>query len=299
MRQRSALRNWLEYVLARLVLATLAWTPRPLAERLARGYTALLDLALPRLRRVARRNLELAFPEAAPAERERIIDGVFGSLARLLLALARFPRIGPANVSGWIRYEGFEHFEEALRRGKGVLFATAHLGNWELSAYAHGLMAAPMHVVARPLDNPKIDAFVERRRTFRGNRVIQKKDSARAILRALARNEAVGILIDQNSSLEEGAFVDFFGVPACANLGFAKIAARSGAAVIPGFALWIEAERRYVLRFLPPVEISGDALADTQRLQKIVEDVVRRHPDQWLWIHRRWKTRPPGQPPLY
>jgi KDO2-lipid IV(A) lauroyltransferase len=299
LRRRSALRNWLEYLLACFLLATLAWTPRPLAERLARLYTRLLDLALPRLRRVARTNLALAFPESSPSERERIIDGVFRSLARLLVALARFPRIGRRNVSQWIRYEGFEHFEEGLRRGRGVLFATAHLGNWELSAYAHGLMAAPMHVVVRPLDNPKIDALVERLRTLGGNRVIQKKDFARAILRALGRNEAVGILIDQNSSLDEGAFVDFFGVPACANLGFAKIAAHSGATVIPGFALWLESERRYVLRFYPPVEMTGDAWADTQRLQKIIEGVIRQFPDQWLWIHRRWKTRPPGEPPLY
>lgn len=289
----------MEYLLARFLLATLEWTPRAVAEPLARLYVGLVDLALPRLRRVARRNLELASPKLGPNDRERIIDGVFRSLARLLVALARFPRIDRTNISEWIRYEGFEHFQEGLRRGKGVLFATAHLGNWELSAYAHGLMAVPMHVVARPLDNPKIDALVERLRTLRGNRVIQKKDSARAILRALGRNEAVGILIDQNSSLDEGAFVDFFGVPACASLGFAKIAARSGATVIPGFALWMEAERRYVLRFLPPVEITGDAVADTQRLQKIIEAMIREFPDQWLWIHRRWKTRPPGEPPLY
>lgn len=270
-----------------------------MAERLARLYVRLLDAALPRLRRVARRNLELALPEVTPAERERIAAGVFQSIARLLVAVARLPRIGRTNVSEWIGYEGFGHFEEGLRRGRGVLFATAHLGNWELSAYAHGLMTVPMHVVVRPLDNPKIDALIERRRTMGGNSIIQKKDFARGILRALARNEAVGILIDQNSSLEEGAFVDFFGVPACANLGVAKIAAHSGATVIPGFALWSEAARRYVLRFYPPVEMTGDAVADTQRLQKIIEDVIRRHPDQWLWIHRRWKTRPPGQPPLY
>jgi KDO2-lipid IV(A) lauroyltransferase len=299
LRRRSALRNWLEYLPARFLLATLAWTPRRVAELLALLYARLLDLGMPRLRRVARRNLELAFPKATPEERERIIDGVFRSLARLLVALARFPRIDRTNVGEWIRYEGFEHFEEGRRRGKGVLFATAHLGNWELSAYAHGLMAAPMHVVVRPLDNPLIDALVERLRTLRGNRVIQKKDFARAILRALGRNEAVGILIDQNSSLEEGAFVDFFGTPACANLGFAKIAAHSGATVIPGFALWLEAERRYVLRFYPPVEMTGDAVADTRRLQKIIEDVIRQYPDQWLWIHRRWKTRPPGEAPLY
>ncbi|MCW5980585.1 MAG: lysophospholipid acyltransferase family protein [Bryobacteraceae bacterium] len=299
MRSRSSLRNWLEYFGVRVILASLEWTPLPLARGLARLYVGMLDRAMPRLRRIALRNLELAFPENPEAERARIADGVFRSIARSLVAFARLPRIDRTNVGQWIRYDGFEHFEEGMRRGRGVLFATAHLGNWELSAVAHGLMAAPIRVVGRPLDNPLIDRLVERRRTLCGNRVIQKKDYARGILRALANNEAVGILIDQNSSLEDGVFVNFFGVPACAGTGFAKIAAHSGAAVVPGFALWIEQERRYVLRFSPPVEITGDAAEDTRRLQATLEQVIREYPDQWLWIHRRWKTRPAGAPPIY
>jgi KDO2-lipid IV(A) lauroyltransferase len=156
-----------------------------------------------------------------------------------------------------------------------------------------------MHVVVRPIDNPKIDALVERRRASSGNFLIEKKEAARAILQALKRNEAVGILIDQNSTLDQGVFVDFFGVPACAGVAFAKLAAHSGATVIPGFALWVAKEKRYVLRFYPPVEITGNAEADTRRLQKVLEAVIREYPDQWLWIHRRWKTRPPGEAPLY
>jgi len=292
LRRRSALRDTLEYWIALLVLKSLEVSPRSFAERLARFYACLLDLALPRLRRTALRNLEMAMPQLGRDERRRLVDGVFRSIARLLLAFARFPRIARDNVSEWIRCEGREHYEEGLRRGRGILFATAHLGNWELSAFAHALLAAPMHVVVRPLDNPKIDALVESRRTLLGNRIIEKKDAARGILRALAANEAVGILIDQNASLEEGVFVDFFGVPACANAGFAKIAARSGATVIPGFALWSESERRYVLRFYPPVEMTGDTVEDTRRLQRQLENVIREYPDQWLWIHRRWKTRP-------
>lgn len=299
MRRRSSLRNWIEYCGVRLILTSLEWPPLPLAYALARLYAALLDRAMPRLRRIALRNLELAFPDMREAERAAIADGVFRSIARSLAAFARLPRINRTNVGEWIRYDGFEHFQEGKRRGRGVLFATAHLGNWELSAVAHALLAAPMHVVARPLDNPLIDRLVERRRTLCGNRVIPKKDYARGILRALANNEAVGILIDQNSSLEEGVFADFFGVPACAAAGFAKIAAHSGAAVVPGFALWAEDERSYVLRFYPPVEITGDAADDTRRLQAKLEEVIREYPDQWLWIHRRWKTRPPGEPPIY
>ncbi len=295
LKQRSAIRNTLEYWLALSLLKSLEHAPRPVAERLARSYTALLDLALPRLRRVAIRNLALAMPDKTEAERNEIANGVFRSVARLLVAFANFPKINRENVSAWIRYEGYEHFERALRCGRGVLFATAHLGNWELSAFAHALISGPMSVVVRPLDNPYIDALVERRRALAGNRPIFKKDFARTILKALAANEAVGILIDQNATADSGAFVEFFGAAACAGTGFAKIAAHSGAAVIPGFALWSEEERRYVLRFYPPVEMTGDAAHDTQTLQTRLEEVIRAYPDQWLWIHRRWNTRPPGQ----
>ena len=293
MSHRSRVRNGIEYGLALGVVKSLEWAPAPLADALARGYARLLDLAIPRLRRVANQNLSMALPAANHAE---IVDGVFRSIARLLVAFAKFPSIRRENLDRWIRWEGREHFDAAIRAGRGVLFATAHLGNWELSAYAHALLAAPMNVVVRPLDNPLIDALVERRRALSGNRPIFKKDFARAILKALAANEAVGILADQNASLDSGVFVDFFGVPACASTGLAKLAAHSGAVVIPGFALWEEAERRYVLRFYPPVPMTGDVTRDTQAVQKRIEAVIREYPDQWLWIHRRWKTQPPTAP---
>ncbi len=277
----------------RFVLATLAYAPRPLANALSRCYTRLFDMLIPRLRRVAIRNLELAgMPQACA-------DEVYRSIARLLVSFARFPRINRQNISEWIRYEGFEHFEEAMRRGKGVLFATGHLGNWELSAYAHALLTAPMHVVVRPLDNPTIDNFVERFRGLSGNDILSKRDFVRPMMKALGRNEAVGILVDQNASLDEGVFVDFFGHKACVSPSFAKLAARTGATVIPGFAVWSENEGRYILKFYPPVEISGDAEADTQRIQSALEHAIREHPGQWLWLHRRWKTRPAGEKDIY
>ena len=296
---RSDSRAQLEYRLAQAVVLSLERTPRVLAWPLARLYAGLLDFALPRLRRVAVFNLALVLPELSTAERQRIVDGVFRSIARLLLVFSRFPRLTRDNVAEWIRLDAFEHVETARQRGRGILFATAHLGNWELSAFAYALLVEPMHVVVRPLDNQRIDALVERRRTLSGNHLIQKKEFARGILKALAANQAVGILADQNSTPDEGVFVDFFGVPACASTGLARLAAHSQAAVIPGFALWSEKERRYVLRFYPPVEITGHIQADTQRIQSQLESVIRQYPDQWLWIHRRWKTHPPGQPDLY
>ncbi len=287
--------TFIEYLIAQFVLWSLAHSP----PGLARFYANVLDLAVPRLRRTARRNLELAYPDKTPAEREAIIDEVFHSIARLLYAFARFPQINRKNISDWIRYEGLENYLEAKKAGRGILIATAHFGNWELSAFAHALMTEPMHVMIRPLDNPSVDRLVEQRRQLSGNQLISKRDAARAVLRALQSNQAVGILIDQNTSADEGVFVYFFGTRACANTGFAKLAAHTGASVIPGFAVWNESERRYVLRFYPPVPMTGEATQDTQNLHAKLEEVIREHPGQWLWIHRRWKTRPPDEPSLY
>lgn len=289
----------MEYAAARAVLFTLARGSRQRAEKRARRYVALLGRFIPRLRRTAFRNLELAMPGLSRTEQERIVEGSFLSIARILVAMSRFSTIGPKNISEWIRYEGFEHFEQSIARGKGVLFATAHLGNWELSAFAHAIMARPMSFVVRALDNPKIDAEVTGLRSLSGNQVIEKRDFARGILRALHRNEAVGILIDQNVGLNDGVFVDFFGMRACVDKGFARVAAHSGAAIIPGFALWNEQEQRYVLTFYEPIFATGEVQTDTQRIHSKLEEVIRQHPDQWLWMHRRWKTRPPGEPPLY
>lgn len=268
----------------------------PVAGWLARRYLALLDRAVPRLRRAAYKNLSFALPEADP---KATTDAVFDSLARVLLAFAKFPRMRPETIGRWIRCEGIEHFDAALREGRGALIATGHLGNWELSAFAHAWLKGPMNVVVRPLDNPMLDRLFEWRRTLSGNRSISKREIARPILKALARNEAVGMLIDHNWSADSGVFADFFGMPACTDAGFAKLAAHSGAPVLPGFALWSAPERRYVLRFYPPVPITGDIARDTAVLQSTFEAIVRAHPGEWLWVHRRWKTRPAGEPPVY
>jgi Kdo2-lipid IVA lauroyltransferase/acyltransferase len=284
-----------EYWLARFVLATLSFTSLSTANALARSYVRLLDVALPRLRRTALKNLEMA----GLAGRERITTGVFDSVARLVVTFARFPQITRANVAEWIRYEGLENFQQAQARGKGVLVATGHFGNWELSAFAHAYLVAPMQIVVRPIDNPRIDALVESRRELSGNRAIAKKDAARGIMRALREGDAVGVLIDQNSTPDQGVFIDFFGVKACAGSAFVKLAHHSGAAVVPGYALWSDKERRYVLHFEPAVEMTGDVQQDTQQVHSRLEAAIRKHPDQWLWIHRRWKTRPPGEGPIY
>lgn len=293
---RRAFRNAAEYCIAALVLKSIEWSPLGIGAWLARRYMTLLDRAVPRLRRAAYKNLSFALPGI---DAKLTTDAVFDSLARVLLAFAKFPRMRPENVNRWIRCEGMEHFHSALREGRGVLVATGHLGNWELSAFAHAWLSGPMNVVVRPLDNPFLDRLIERQRTLSGNRSISKRDIARPILKALAANEAVGILIDHNWTADTGVFADFFGMPACSDSGFAKLAAHSGAPVVPGFALWNETDQRYVLRFYPPVPMTGDASRDTCALQTAFEAIVRAHPGEWLWIHRRWKTRPPGEPSVY
>lgn len=296
---RSAFRNRAESIAVRATLLKLRFLPRPAAELAAYALLRLVDMAVPKLRRAALRNFELACPELPASDRPARVNACFRSLARVLTAVAKFPDIDRSNVHRWIRYDGYEHFENALKLGKGVLFATGHLGNWELSAFAHALMSQPMSFVVRPLDNPLLDALSTRLRTLSGNEVIGRGDLLRPILRALHANRAVGILADQNVTPDRGVFVDFFGRKACVDPGLARLAARTGAAVIPGFALWSEEERIFILKFYPPLSIAGDELADTQAVQSALERAIRDYPDQWLWIHRRWKTRPPGEAPLY
>jgi Kdo2-lipid IVA lauroyltransferase/acyltransferase len=298
-RKKSWLQIHAEHAIAGSLLYALRRLPLPAANALARASVRLLDIAVSRLRSVGRKNLSFAFPELDTHQRDQILNGVFSSIARLLVAVARFPDLDASNISQWISYEGFENYECAKHEGRGVLVATAHLGNWELSAFAHALLTEPMNIIVRPLDNPLIDRIIGRRRTLSGNSPIDKRDAARAVIRALKNNEAVGILIDQNTAQSEGVFVNFFNKPACAGSGFVKLAYHTGAPVIPGFALWNSKIERYVLHFYPRIALTGDVQADTQRIHSLVEDIIREYPDQWMWIHRRWKTRPPGEDQLY
>jgi KDO2-lipid IV(A) lauroyltransferase len=295
----------LEYWLVVAVARTLGWMPRWLARLFANVLFWSAYRALGRLRRVGERNLELALPTLAKEERQRILHGVFRSLAGQLIEFCRMPRYTAENTRGWIRSEGLDHYLEARARGKGVLIVTGHLGAWELSSFFHSLMGYPMGMVIRRLDNRPLDEFVNRIRCLHGNQVLHKDDFARGLLTAMRAGQTVGILMDTNMTPPQGEFVEFFGRPACTASGLARVALKTGAAVLPGFMLWEEAERRYVLHFGPELSFArtGDADADiwaaTQLCTQTIESWIRRYPDQWLWIHRRWKTRPAGEPGLY
>ncbi len=299
------MREKLEFWLVMIVARPLGWLPRGAARLVAGGIAWVAYCSLGRLRRVGDRNLELAFPERTIHERRKILRGVFLSLGRQLVEFCRMARYTPENTRDWIRTEGLDHYLAARARGKGVLIVTGHLGAWELSSFYHSLRGYPMSMVARPLDNRRLDEFVNGIRCLHGNRVLNKDDFARGLLTAMRRGETVGILMDTNMTPPQGVFVEFFGKQACAASGVARVALKTGAAVLPGFMIWEEAERRYVLHFGPQLvfEKSADAEADilsaTQQCTSAIESWIRRYPDQWLWIHRRWKTRPAGEPGIY
>jgi len=299
------MRQRLEYALAWLLFRCIGILPRPIARTAAILLGWSVYLLHGRLRRVGMRNLELAFPEKNKSERRKILRGTFTSIGRQLAEVSLFPRYTKENVGQVIVYDGFENYERAHSRGKGVLYLTAHLGAWELSAFAHSLQGHPLRIVMRGLDNPYLDALVQGYRTMHGNSLIDKDNFVRGLLAAMKGGETVGILMDTNMTPPQGVFVDFFRIPACTASGLARIALRTDAAVVPGFTVWDPVLRKYRLRFEPALKLirtpdeEGDVVANTAQFTKIIEDYVRRYPDQWLWVHRRWKTRPPGQPSLY
>jgi KDO2-lipid IV(A) lauroyltransferase len=299
------MRRKLEYAAAWPFIKILGILPRPLSRAFAIALSQLVYLLHFRLRQVGMRNLAMVFPEKSNAERARILRGEFTSLGRQLAELCQFPRYALENVDQVVVYDGLENYERAYARGKGVLFLTAHFGGWELSAFAHSLHGHWLHVVMRPMDNVYLDRMIRRYRTMHGNQTVDKDDFVRGLLAAMKAGEVVGILMDTNMTPPQGIFVNYFGIPACTASGLARIALRTDAAVVPGFTIWDAALGKYRLRFDPALELirtgelEADIAANTQMFTKVIEDYVRKYPDQWLWVHRRWKTRPEGEPPLY
>ena len=299
------MRERLEYRLLWLVIKAIGRLPRPLARAVGMAIAQIVFLLHARLRAVGMRNLAIAFPQKSRAERRQILGKEFTSLGRQLAEVCLFPRYTRENVGETVVYEGFENYQSAYARGKGILFLTAHLGAWELSAFAHSLYGHPLQIVVRPLDNPYLDGLLERYRTMHGNTTVDKDDFVRGLLSAMKAGQTVGILMDTNMTPPQGVFVPFFGISACTASGLARIALRTDAAVVPGFTVWDSEQGKYVLHFDPPLELirsgndDADVISNTALFTKVIEQYVRRYPDQWLWVHRRWKTRPEGETPLY
>jgi len=299
------MRQKIEFGLVWLLLKLLGLLPRGAARNVGAGIGWLAYAATPRLRRTGLKNLALAFPDAPAAQRKTILRAMYRQLGWQLAEFCHMPGYTLERANQFIRYEGLEHYLAAKQRGQGVLVLTGHLGAWEMSSFYHSLAGYPMGMVIRKLDNPWVNRLVNDIRTQHGNRVLPKDDFARGLIAAMRAGETVGVLMDTNMTPPQGVFVDFFGHAACTASGVARVALRTGAAVLPGFLVWEPAEKKYVLHFLPELQLvdtgdaERDAMTNTQTFTTALEQVIRRYPEQWLWVHRRWKTRPPGEKAIY
>jgi Kdo2-lipid IVA lauroyltransferase/acyltransferase len=302
---RAGIKGVAEYSLALLIVRLFAAMPRRIAYPTAKTLARLGFHFARRQRRAGRRNLQMAFPELSRNALEEILRGSFENLGRLLVEFTHMPELNKGNICQFVVHDGLENYLEGLRRGRGVIFMTAHFGAWELSSFAHAVYGYPLRFVVRPIDNPRVEKLISTYRTHSGNIPIERRSAARDILKALRQNEAVGILFDQNTTRSEGIFAEFFGIPAATTPALALFALRTGAAVVPGFLIWDTSLGKHRLRLDPPVQLidtgnlDHDVLENTKIFNKILEGYIRAYPDQWLWIHRRWKTRPQGEASLY
>ncbi|MBI3932485.1 MAG: lysophospholipid acyltransferase family protein [Acidobacteria bacterium] len=292
-------RQALEARAASVVSALLAGLPRRVALALGRSFGRLLGDLDRRHVGIAVENLRHAFPEWDEGRLQRTARGVYAHFGRVLFDILWLERRSRPDVLGLVDVVGREHVEAAMAAGRGAVLVTGHIGNWELHGVAHGCLFGRIGVVARPLDNPELDRRLCAFRVAGGNGVIYKQKALAQVLRILRDGGGVAILIDQNVQEQDGIFVDYFGRPAATTTVAAALAVKTGCALLPCHTE-LRPDGRYRLVYEPAVSwaSSGDRQADvarlTQHLTRRIEDWVRETPEQWLWIHRRWKTRPAG-----
>jgi KDO2-lipid IV(A) lauroyltransferase len=302
MAERPTIQHRFEYAAVRAVVGAVSVLPMQLVLAagtiLGRAFY-MFDSAH---RRLALGNLQAAFPLRSPAECRAIARGMFSHFGRLLMVLLKFSTMRPERMLAQVEFEGEERVISAHGHGRGVLLFTGHFGFWEINALVHALAMQPMSVLARPLDNPLLHALLESMRQSTGNAVIYRRGAIRRVLRALSDNQAVAILIDQHIQTSDAVYVDFFNRPAATTSALASLALRTGAPVVPVFALPLRGGRfRMVYEHPvdPPRSDDPDAVREfTQRCTDVLEMYVRRYPDLWLWMHRRWRDVEPGTAPV-
>lgn len=309
MARKSKFKIRAEYAVARGLLGALGLLPRGAAVAVSVGIARLCFHLLGGLRKTGLRNLEIAFPERAGTERMRLLKGTFENLGRVLGEVSQFHKTTPAKIEQIVDFSLDEETQAFYHRVKeekrGVLITTGHLGNWELLVFAFAALHEPIAYLARPLDNPLIEDLTVRVRTRFGNKPINKSNSAMLAIKMLREGEILGVLADVNAHPKEGVFVPFFGVDACTSAGPAMLALRTDAVIVPFFCVYDEHDKRYrIVRgdILEPVktgEREKDIVETTRLYTAEIERIIRQYPDQWLWIHKRWKTRPKGEPGLY
>ncbi len=297
-RRNRTFRNRAEAFLVLFLFALMRPMPRSLRLAFGRSLGRAFYTLSPRHRQVALANLDLAFGEMKPSrEKKRIARSSFAHLGHLLCDSLAFGQVDPRRLEKIAVFEGLDHLRRAYARGRGVFVFSGHYGNWEMVALLQGYLGLPLAMVTRPLDNPYLENMLLRYRRLSGNQVIHKRGAAREILRAIRRGWGVAIVIDQNVRGEEGIFVDFFGAPASTTPALATLAIKTGAPIVPVFGGPLP-DGRYRIRYLPEVDFrrTGNARSDiqalTQQCTRIIEETVRCEPEFWVWMHRRWRTRP-------
>jgi KDO2-lipid IV(A) lauroyltransferase len=302
-RKSRVVRNWVEAALILGVYVVLGLVPRKVRLAIGKRLGRILFALSPRHRRMARANLDRAFSDTLSGEeKDRIARASFAHLGLLFCDSVAIPRVDPAHLEKLAVFEGLDRVRSVYARGKGVFLFSGHYGNWEIAALLQGHMGLPMSMVARPLDNPFLERRMYRYRTLSGNQVIHKRGAAREVLRAIRQGRGVAIIIDQNVRGEDGVFVDFFGTPASTTPSLATLALKTEAPIVPVFSVPLP-DGRYRIQYLPEVEFrrSGDTKRDilelTQLCTRIIEEQIKREPEYWVWMHRRWRTRPPEERP--
>jgi Kdo2-lipid IVA lauroyltransferase/acyltransferase len=294
----TSVRHRVEYALVLGVRGVVGVLP----PRAARAIGAMVGLAFYTIdgahRRLAIAQLQAAFPVRTEAECRTIARKTFIHFGQLLVTMLRASTLTPARLLETVEVEGDERVRAALAAGKGAIIFSGHFGYWELHGLAHAMVLSPMSVLARPLDNPHLHALLERMRRATGNQVIYRQGALRKVVRALNANECVAMLIDQHMHGADAVTVDFFGRPASTTSALASLALRTGAPLVPAFAIPLPDGRcRLVYEHaveLPPAGTADPVLALTQRCTDVLEMHVRRSPNLWLWMHRRWRSAPPA-----
>lgn len=295
----------LEYAGFRTLRAALSRLPLDSAVRIGAAMGPLAMTLDRRNRAVAMRNLEIAFPEMTLQARDAILLGMYRNWGRMAAEWAHFRDLTRSNIAQYVSYEAREHWDEAMRRsaGRGILTFTGHFGNFELLSVGHALYGNPIALVNRPLRNVFIGAEVDSRREVAGVHLIPRQGASRGILRSLHANMMVAIPLDLD--VREGVFVDFFSLKACTTDAVARLAMKTGAPVLPAFMVREGSSTRHRITCLPLIDIirtddrEESARENTQRMMAAFEQMVRRYPEHWNWIHRRWKTRPRGEARFY
>jgi len=307
MTKHGKVQTFLEYAAVKSVVGMLGRLPPSAAYSVGRSMAKLAYVLAADLRRTGAINLRLAFPEKSDEERARLLRECFDSLGRELGLFSQMRSRSREELRQLMEVQGFENIlNSKAARGNHLIYYTGHLGAWELTSFGPSVLSHPFSFLVRRIDNPKIEQLVDRVRTRFGNETIDKLSAARSMLKILRAGEsALGLLPDLNTLDDEAIFVDFFGVPAATTFVIAKLAVRTNTPLIPIFAPWSEEKGKYLLIVEPPIpaEGTGDEEEDVRRLTiemtRRVENQIRQYPGQWLWIHKRWKTRPPGEPPIY